>query len=1046
LRRLANVNLNFWVIHADLRRKKLFIGEARISLTTEVRKDFKGHILHIRRFATFVALFATRIGNKSLIASSRGALRAIVIGIFSLLTIGIPLQGLAGASYIYDELGRVVQATYTDGAVIVYRYDANGNISAILRQSASALSIADVSPTVVHAGSLVTITGTGFSATATENAVIVGGAVAAVSTASATTLTVIVPAGANSGPVTVNVGSATAISPRSIVVLRPAISSFAPTQVAPGAAITLNGANLNLVPGTSVSIAGVNAAISSITNSRIVFAAPPASGPIKVSTSYGAAFSTGSLITIPAAIGAANVIASVPLTPGSSASLNINQPNKYGVFTFDGTANQYLSLQISSQVRVPSNSSVTYKFYSPSHALLISGTLSASSPTIHLPRLPATGTYLVAFSGTGTLQIQADLEIDTALAIDGTSASFSTTLTNQSDRYTFEATAGQNVGIGIRALSLPSDYLAYVTVYKPDGAVLAGALQCNENTTGCSFALRNLPVTGTYSIILKPATAPSTMSFRLTLSAPVQSALALDTPQSVSLLEGQFTLMPFTVAAGQTVALNVGSLATDPVGKYVDLDVLDSSGNSIGGTWTTSSTMTLNLRNMAAGTYRVQVAPRHGHPTTMQVTLASGVDSAVPADGTSTTFNTAVLNQNAYIKFSGTAGQNVGIGIRAISLPSDYLAYATVYKPDGAVLAGALQCNEGNGGCSFALQNLPVTGTYSIVLVPATAPSTMSFRLTLSAPVQSALALDTPQSVSLLEGQFTLMPFTVAAGQTVALNVGSLATDPVGKYVDLDVLDSSGNSISGASTNSSTMTLNLRNMAAGTYRVKVKPQNGQPATMQLTLASGVDSAVAVDGTSTTFNTTVLNQYAYITFAGTAGQNVGIGIRALSLPSDYSAYVTVYKPDGAVLAGALQCSESNGGCSFAPLNLPATGTYSIILRPATAPSTMSFRITLSPPYTTPITLGTPQSVTLTEGQFVWSSFTLAATQNVAATLSSYVTSPAGGGRTITVRNASGTSVGSTTGTTLSITNLAAGTYTLLITPTNGVSATMTMNVQ
>jgi trimeric autotransporter adhesin len=755
------------------------------------------------------------------------ALRAIAIGIVALLTVGIPPQGLAGTSYIYDELGRVVQATHTDGAVVVYRYDATGNIIAILRQSASALSIADVSPTVVHVGSQVTIIGTGFSATPSENAVTVGGVVAAVSTASATTLTVTVPAGAQSGPVTVTVASATAISPRSIVVLRPAISSFAPTQVAPGASITLTGANLNLVPGTSVSVVGVNATISSITNSRIVFTAPPASGPIQVLTSYGAAFSGGSLITIPAVIGAANVVASVPLTSGSSASLNIDQPNKYGVFTFEGTANQYLSLQISSQVRVPSNSNVVYRFYSPSHALLSSGTLSASSPTIHLPRLPATGTYLVAFSGTGTVQIQADLEVNTALPIDGTSASLSTNLLNQSERYTFEATAGQNLGIGIRALSMPSDYLAYATVYKPDGAALTSQLQCNENQTGCSFALLNLPATGTYSIILRPATAPSTMSFRLTLSAPVESPLALDSPLSVSLLEGQFTLLPFTVAAGQTVALNVGSLTTDPAGKYVDLDVLDSNGNSIGGTWTTSSTMTLNLRNMAAGTYRVKVTPRHGHPTTMQVTLASGVDSAVAVDGTSATFNTSVLNQNAYITFSGTAGQNLGIGIRALSLPNDYSAYATVYKPDGAALTSQLQCIETNGGCSFALLNLPATGTYSIIVRPVTAPSTMSFRTTLSAPYTTPITLGTPQSVTLTEGQFVWSSFTLPATQNLAVTLSSYVTSPAGAGRAVSVRNSSGTSV-GSTTGT---TLNLTSLAAGTYTLSIGPNYGVSASM-----------------------------------------------------------------------------------------------------------------------------------------------------------------------------------------------------------------------
>ena len=55
-------------------------------------------------------------------------------------------------------------------------------------------------------------------------------------------------------------------------------------------------------------------------------------------------------------------------------------------------------------------------------------------------------------------------------------------------------------------------------------------------------------------------------------------------------------------------------------------------------------------------------------------------------------------------------------------------------------------------------------------------------------------------------------------------------------------------------------------------------------------------------------------------------------------------MTIYKPDGAQLA-AYTCAANSGGCGANLGNLPATGTYGIVVRPATG-ATGGFGATLS----------------------------------------------------------------------------------------------------
>jgi sugar lactone lactonase YvrE len=71
------------------------------------------------------------------------------------------------------------------------------------------LAIASIAPTSGPKGTSVVITGTGFSATAASNIVTIHGVAAEVTTASETALTIVIPAGAATGPISVKVGTNT---------------------------------------------------------------------------------------------------------------------------------------------------------------------------------------------------------------------------------------------------------------------------------------------------------------------------------------------------------------------------------------------------------------------------------------------------------------------------------------------------------------------------------------------------------------------------------------------------------------------------------------------------------------------------------------------------------------------------------------------------------------------------------------------------------------------------------------------------------------------
>lgn len=542
--------------------------------------------------------------------------------------------------------------------------------------------------------------------------------------------------------------------------------------------------------------------------------------------------------------------------------------------------------------------------------------------------------------------------------------------------------------------------------------------------------MRNLALAGTYSIIIAPNSG-TVMSFALTLSSHSMTALAVDMPQAVSVdVPGRHARLTFTASAGQTFAVGGTSVTTTPANKTVWVNVINSSGTQIGSSG--SSAPIINLPNLAAGDYTVIVSTVDAALANLNITLASGLTGTVPIGATTSLYSTTLRGQHGYFKFDAATGDDIGFAATTVAMnPNSGYVQFTVYRPNGTQQA-QMNCAPGNTpGCLLEMRNLPTAGTYSIVVAPSSA-ATMSFRLTLSHHLAGTIALDTSQSITAgLPGRHALYSFSLPSAQTVAVGASAITTMPSNKAIWVTVYNPSGTNV-GSSGSAAAPLINLQNLPAGNYDVLVSVADAATGSLQLNLASGMTGGLPSDATSPVYSSTLKGQHGYFTFSGATGESLGLAVTNMTMnPSGGYASFIIHRPNGSYL-NQFNCGPTQTpGCQLELRNLPATGTYSIVAAPSTA-ATMSFRLTLTHHSTTSLAFDTAQALSLAlPGQYAQFTFTATANQTVAIGLSGVATTPANKTIWLSVYSASGANVssaGNSSGPTINLPSLPAGTYT------------------
>jgi len=177
------------------------------------------------------------------------------------------LAGSAAAStiqYVYDGLGRLVAAVDPSGQATIYSYDAAGNLLSVSNSASTQLSIVAFTPNHGQAGDSVTIIGSAFIPIPSQNTVSFNGTPAGVTSATATTMVVAVPASATSGPISVSNSNGTATSAGSfIIVAAPVITGVNPGVVGRGGAtrVEILGSNLAYATAVTFAQAGITAIV-----------------------------------------------------------------------------------------------------------------------------------------------------------------------------------------------------------------------------------------------------------------------------------------------------------------------------------------------------------------------------------------------------------------------------------------------------------------------------------------------------------------------------------------------------------------------------------------------------------------------------------------------------------------------------------------------------------------------------------------------------------------------------------------------------------------
>jgi YD repeat-containing protein len=851
-------------------------------------------------------------------------------------------------------------------------------------------TVSGFTPGVAAPGATLTINGTNFETTASNDRLTLNATFAAVSTATATSLTAVIPTTTTSGPVTVATPAGTATSATDLYV-PPAPHVPGDVDVAQRIAIgdtrtvTINTAGhiaLYTVPGVQghrVSLNGVNGITGFVlgcdANASILL---PSGGSLGVSPQTcveqngfidasvlpATGIYTVYIEPVTPAVGnivtftlydVTNDVTGTIMPGGAAVTVTTTKPGENARLTFTGTAGHRVSALgtngLSGQIL---GCDVNVSVLSTTGQDLAFPVCMEQSGFLDTVTLPANGTYTFfidpQIAATGSLTLTAyDVPADVTgtIAVDGSPVTVTMTTPGQNALLTFSGTAGQRISLGgtngmSGQIGLACDVNA--TILNPNGTVLSGPA-CMEQT-GFIEPL-SLPTSGTYSIVVDPVQyAVGSLTLALyTVSDQSGTIVIGGPPQTIAIsVPGQNAALTFSGTAGQRISLlgsNVNGFNTS-FSCDLTVTILKPDTTTLASACMDTGGFIDAMNLPTTGTYTILVDPLSGNTGSITLTLygVSNTSSTTTIGGTAQTVTIGTPGQNHTISFSGTSGQRVSLtGTNASGFNTSFGCdlNVSILKPDTSVLTGPV-CMDAGGFIDATA--LTATGTYTIVVDPIGANTgSVTLQLYAVSDTSGTIAIGgVAQTVTIgTPGQNGTLTFSGTSGQRISL-LGTNASGfnvNFGCDLNVSVLKPDTTVLTGPACMDAGGFIDATNLpATGTYTISIDPVGSVTGSLTLQLYSVTDfsSAVTVNGAGVNVSLGTPGQNGTLTFTGTASQVVSLhftNATGFNVNFGCDLNVTLKKPDGSTLSGPT-CMDAGGNMNS--ITLPTAGTYTIFIDP------------------------------------------------------------------------------------------------------------------
>ncbi|MET0603657.1 MAG: RHS repeat-associated core domain-containing protein [Baekduia sp.] len=469
----------------------------------------------------------------------------------------------------------------------------------------------------------------------------------------------------------------------------------------------------------------------------------------------------------------------------------------------------------------------------------------------------------------------------------------------------FEGHVDQEISIDATSAS----GYAFLQVYSPNGAKI-GEFGVGEGWGNWMDAI-HLPEDGTYTLVYQPTYYSSGGGHASVIVHDVGNAYAEAQPTAAgtdvdlsSSVAGTNPGVRMDLQVGQEISV-VGSDSTFGYSNFRWIapdgtELVASNGFGVGGAWFDS------VRIPTSGRWTLRVDPQGNYTGHVHLKLydASELGASVTpdADGDIAHATTTVPGQNVRFTFTGHAGQRISFkGTDDSTVGTAYgNATVTLLSPSGS----HLQDSPDLHAFSTPTQ-LPADGTYSILVDPR-APQFGLIGLKvwdvpndLDQDVTPSATGDTKTIELPAAGQIAHFRVNAPAGQKVSIKASDSTFDqvslkwyrPDGSFLGSSQYLSTGGTWFGGT----------KLDPAGTYDLRVGPENGSTGSIKLTFYDATDATPVsvtptVTGAPFALNVAVPGQTATATFTGHVGQRIGMHSISTGFGRGFG-FGAIYAPDG-----------------------------------------------------------------------------------------------------------------------------------------------------